>query len=305
MPEPEEDLLLIAMGSQLSNNTAKTALDLEGLIQSMLSSGMDKGAIKTVLMQDLTTGGRLFGGFRNQIKSTVRNGIGYASNKSSKTVFTEAGIEEFKWVSIGDKSVCEDCEDRHGETGSMEFFNTIGLPKSGFSICQFSCRCQLLPSDYKGEKLDEPLLKDKKEKKRKVKSKQSRVRTVKQLMIDGYTERQAQLIFRNVEEMIDMKSPDVSYILDNMDKYERVKGGRITIFRVVPKNGRIEAGDFVFDSLKGAETFRQEFGFIRGQPDIVNLTVDSSDLLKPIGKKWVSKSYGQELIYIPKSIGLK
>jgi len=188
----------------------------------------------------------------------------------------------------------------------MEYFETIGLPASGFSICTTNCRCQLLPENYKGENLDKPLVKEKKKTKEIIvrKSKQSRVRTVKQLIADGYTERQAKLIFRNVEEMMDMKSPDVSSVLNNMDKYERVKGGKKSIWRVVPKNGKIESGDFVFDSLKGAETFREDFGFIRGQPEIVSLKVDSSDLLKH--KILItSKTYGRELIYLPKSIGLK
>jgi hypothetical protein len=43
----------------------------------------------------------------------------------------------------------------------MEFFETIGLPASGFSVCTTNCRCQLLPQTYKGENLDKPLVKPK------------------------------------------------------------------------------------------------------------------------------------------------
>ena len=127
---------------------------------------------------------------------------------------------------------------------------------------------------------------------------------MEELIKDGYTESQAKLIFRNVEEMMDMKSPDVNYVLNNINKYERVGGDKFKIYRVVPKNGIIEEGDFVFNSLKGAENFRKDYGFIRGQPEIVEKIVSGKDLLKH--KKFNESSrYGNEFIYLPKSMGLK
>ena len=153
--------LSILIGNQLSKGAAETTLTLEELISSMSASGMDNQSIKDVLMNDLTTGGRLFGPFRNSVKNTVKSGMGMAANEASRTTFEKAGVQEFKWVSIGDKSVCIDCEERHGEIDTMEYFKTVGLPRSGFSICQFSCRCQLVPATYEGENLNEPLLRKK------------------------------------------------------------------------------------------------------------------------------------------------
>tara|TARA_R100000789_G_scaffold98975_1_gene104098 strand:- start:39 stop:1136 length:1098 start_codon:yes stop_codon:yes gene_type:complete len=363
----------IILTNQVLNAASQTTLDLSGLITAMQSSGMSNDAIKTVLMNDLRSGGRIFGSFRNSLKNITKNGVEYSSNQAQKNIYADAKVPKFQWVSVGDNSVCPDCDRRNGQVEPMEYWETVGLPKSGFSICQTNCRCPMpVPASYTGENLDKPLLRGKRvaanlpKKYQKLRttdlsaeqlksyntlarakstgkitndqwqnglleilegkkvgakglkvdyrgvkesvvrrSKQSRVRTVNQLMTDGYTERQAKLIFRNVEEMMDMKSPDVSYVLDNMDKYERLNGAKKSIWRVVPKNGRIESGDFVFDSLKGAETFREDFGFIRGQPDIVRLKVNASDLLKPKAKNLISKDYGQELIYLPKSIGLK
>ena len=128
----------------------------------MKTSGMADSAIKQALMSDLNTGGPLFGSFRNKLKNTVRNGVELSSNGSSNSTFTKAGVQEFQWVSVGDGKVCPDCEERHGETGTMEYFETIGLPASGFSVCTTNCRCQLLPQTYKGENLDKPLVKEKK-----------------------------------------------------------------------------------------------------------------------------------------------
>ena len=151
----------IILSNQLSTAAAQTALDLQGLIGTMKTSGMTNQAIKASLMSDLNSGGVIFGKFRNQVKSTVKDGIGRAGNEGSRTTFTEAGVQEFRWISVGDDRVCPDCEPRHGDTGTLDYFETIGLPQSGFSVCQLHCRCQLIPVKYKGENLDKPLVRKK------------------------------------------------------------------------------------------------------------------------------------------------
>jgi len=153
----------IILTNELSKIAAQTSLSLEGLVSSMRNSGMSNEAIKQTLVNDLTSGGRLFGNFRNQIKNTVKNGVEMSGNNGSMGTFENAGVTEYQWISVGDKSVCIDCEERHKATGTKQYFETIGMPKSGFSICQQNCRCQVLPSDYKGENLDKPLLKKQKE----------------------------------------------------------------------------------------------------------------------------------------------
>ena len=150
--------LRIIIGNQLSKNAAETVLTLEELISQMKESGMDNSAIKSVLMNDLNTGGRLFGTYRNNVKNTVKNGANMVANETSRKEFEEAGIKEYRWVSIGDNRVCPDCEPRNGEVNTMEFFKTIGLPRSGFSICRSNCRCQLVPEEYKDEDFSKPLL---------------------------------------------------------------------------------------------------------------------------------------------------
>ena len=152
----------IIVGTQLSNVAAQTTLDIQGLVTSMQASGMSRDAIKQTLMADLTGGGRLFGNYRNQVKNTVKTGIGMAGNNASRSAFTKAGVEQFQWISVGDGKVCPDCEERHGQVESLKYWELIGTPQSGFSVCQQNCRCQLLPESYKGENLEKPLLRDKK-----------------------------------------------------------------------------------------------------------------------------------------------
>ena len=153
--------LQITMANHISASAAQSALSIQELVTTMKTAGMADSAIRQTLLNDLNTGGPLFGSFRNKLKNTVKNGVEASSNGSANGKFTKAGVSQFQWVSVGDGKVCPDCEERHGETGTMEYFETIGLPASGFSVCTTNCRCQLLPENYKGENLDKPLVKEK------------------------------------------------------------------------------------------------------------------------------------------------
>ena len=48
---------------------------------------------------------------------------------------------------INKDGVCEDCLDRKDRVGTMEYFKLIGLPQSGFSMCQQGCGCRLEKED--------------------------------------------------------------------------------------------------------------------------------------------------------------
>jgi len=160
--------LQLTLSNQLSKGATKTALTMNELITTMKSAGMSNVAIRQTLLNDLNTGGQLFGAFRNNLKNTIKNGIEISSNDSANKEFTNAGIQEFRWVSIGDNSVCPDCAGRSGEIGTLEYHETLGLPASGFSVCQGNCRCKLVPIDYKGEDLDKPLIRKPKKQKQKL-----------------------------------------------------------------------------------------------------------------------------------------
>ena len=151
--------LQITVSNQISNAAAQTTLTLQEAIVNMKASGMAESAIRQSLLGDLNTGGPLFGGFKSKLRNTVKDGIEFSSNGSANGKFVSAGVERFQWVSVGDGKVCPDCEAKHGETGKMEYFELLGLPGSGFSLCGSHCRCKLVPADYKGENLDRPLVK--------------------------------------------------------------------------------------------------------------------------------------------------
>lgn len=154
--------LQITLSNQLAKGASRTALNMSELIGTMKSSGMSNAAIKQTLLNDLNSGGQLFGAFRNQLKNTIRNGVEISSNDSANREFINSGVKEFQWVSIGDNKVCPDCEARHGDKGTLEYHQTLGLPASGFSVCQTNCRCKLVPINYRGENLEEPLIRKEK-----------------------------------------------------------------------------------------------------------------------------------------------
>jgi len=153
--------LQITVANQMTTSAAITALTIEEAIVNMQLSGMSKDAIKLTLITDLKEGGILFGTFRNKLKNNVKNAIELSSNRSANGQFKEAGVEQFQWVTVNDGKVCPDCDERHGETGTLEFIESLGSPGSGFSVCTTNCRCKLVPVNYKDENLDKPLVKQK------------------------------------------------------------------------------------------------------------------------------------------------
>lgn len=71
-------------------------------------------------------------------------------NFSDKEV-AEFNRLEFVWVTMKDKRVCPSCLDRGGyESKKFGEWESIGLPKSGTTICGVKCRCVLVPDNVIG-----------------------------------------------------------------------------------------------------------------------------------------------------------
>ena len=50
----------------------------------------------------------------------------------------------YKWVlGLCDGGVCQDCFGRRDKIEPMEYWEKVGLPKSGFSKCKEKCNCHL------------------------------------------------------------------------------------------------------------------------------------------------------------------
>ena len=147
--EDLRDLMVI----NVNNVVDQLILDMEEFEDTMRLSGASDKAIKDGLKEDRKTRGRIFGAFVNKTNRKITNGIESASNISALETMEEAGVQQYMWVSTG-KNVCPDCEDRAGLQGDIVLFESIGMPKSGFSVCNEHCQCQVVPVEYteEGEK---------------------------------------------------------------------------------------------------------------------------------------------------------
>ena len=148
--------LNIKVTTMFENLAMLVSGNLETKIQSMSQSGMTTKEVRRILLTDLIGGGRLFGQLRNGVKRISKNSIEEAGNIASIKRFMNEGIQEYKWITVG-VNICPDCRLRHGDTGTLNYFKAIGMPKSGFSICEHNCNCLLVPVNYKGENLEKPI----------------------------------------------------------------------------------------------------------------------------------------------------
>ena len=128
----------------------KIAIDIETLIVRMTISGVEESVVTATLFGDLQSGGRIFGQFQNGLKNITKDAIHNVANISADKEFVLAGIETLMWVTVSGNP-CPDCEGREGEVGTADYFDAIGNPKSGFSVCGRHCQCVLEPSTYKGD----------------------------------------------------------------------------------------------------------------------------------------------------------
>ena len=149
--------LQATISNQLTATAAQTTLSIQELVTTMKAQGMADDAIRQTLLNDLNSGGQLFGSFRNKLKNTVRNGVQLSSNNKVNEKYKKEKIERVRWVAVSKGKACVDCIERDGQIYTLEELEVIGLPGSGFSVCQGNCKCEYVAEDYKGENLDKPL----------------------------------------------------------------------------------------------------------------------------------------------------
>ena len=142
------DDIFIALGATLDVEAKLFTVTLAAEIEKMRILGMSEDAIFTVLEQDALTGGRIFGQFENSIKSSIYGGIQAASAVGEQEVFKANGIDtDFeKWVTHS-KRPCLDCERNKGRVEPSAFWDAVGRPGSGATVCRSNCMCRLEPAE--------------------------------------------------------------------------------------------------------------------------------------------------------------
>ena len=129
---------------QLSGAVQRTVVDIETLIAQMRVAGATDNVIREVLMNDLESGGRIFGGLRSQFRATGDFGVLQMSNIGSAYAMTSEGLTEFQWQTAGNR-ICDDCKGRSGDSRSWQEWEMVGLPGTGWSVCGSHCKCTLVP----------------------------------------------------------------------------------------------------------------------------------------------------------------
>ena len=114
-------------------------------IEVLRGAGLADAAILSTLAGDLNTHGRIFGEFRNLIKSSIVLGVMQGFRVGQDNIYGDN--VDFKWVSVGSPKVCKDCKPRIGQIKTWDEWQELGVPASGFSVCKEYCYCQLIPSD--------------------------------------------------------------------------------------------------------------------------------------------------------------
>lgn len=129
----------------------KTAITLEEYVATLRESGVADSVIKQNLLEDLNSGGRIFGEFFNGIGLDVSGRLGELSRAASRFKMGVKKTDYMVWISVsiqgGDTKVCPDCEPRHGEVDTYENWVLRGLPKTGWSVCRTNCKCVIMKEE--------------------------------------------------------------------------------------------------------------------------------------------------------------
>jgi hypothetical protein len=130
----------------LEASSSRTAVTLEELIARALQTGISKDALREYLLKDLNEGGRIFGEFLNAIKATTDSSIRDFSDSGQWAEDDSYEVKKWMWIAVL-INTCPDCLERHGQIKTMEEWESVGIPRAGFTVCRKHCQCDLADAD--------------------------------------------------------------------------------------------------------------------------------------------------------------
>ena len=133
------------MAINLTAEASKTAISLEKFIQMRLLSGASPESIEAQLQDDLVNGGRVFGEFRNVLKSTA---IGSTNRTRDVAYYSQfETTKKYRWSAVL-VNTCPDCMERHNQSKTWDEWEEEGLPRTGATVCREYCHCVLIPDKF-------------------------------------------------------------------------------------------------------------------------------------------------------------
>lgn len=85
--------------------------------------------------------------FTREATQSVREQGRRVGTDAEHAEFQKQGFQIFTWVTVNAGDACPDCRKRQGTTGTMEYFDEIGRPGSGATVCKSACFCILVPKE--------------------------------------------------------------------------------------------------------------------------------------------------------------
>jgi hypothetical protein len=140
----------------------KKTMTLGEVVKKMKKEGYSDKEIKEKLMGEMTE--KVLGGIGVSDERIEELKNEYKEEKDTPSVEGHSNVE-FRWVIgkcdidddereyilaecgknfINKDGVCENCLSRKDEIDTMEYWKLVGLPQSGFSMCQYGCGCKLV-----------------------------------------------------------------------------------------------------------------------------------------------------------------
>jgi len=140
----------------------KFMLDFEAAVSRMADSGMLRDRIRAALAGGLEPLrlSPMFSSLVQGLAQAVAAGVQYTANTALlHSLAATPGQpneddEEWVWVTVEDLHVCVDCRPRHDVIRTLLEWEQLGMPKSGWSICDERCRCMIMPAVFARAHLD-------------------------------------------------------------------------------------------------------------------------------------------------------
>lgn len=134
------------------------------LIERLKSRNVSVEQIVNILLDDFDNDGEIFGGLKRGLFGATDDFVSNVESQATEYEWQQKGYDENEtWVAVL-VNTCEDCLPRHGMTKPHSEWVSLGLPRSGWSVCKSHCQCQLFPSSIteSTQELRDPLKRVKK-----------------------------------------------------------------------------------------------------------------------------------------------
>ena len=122
-------------------------------VARLQANGVSRTVIAQTIKNDMQTGGRIFGQYRNSIKGGIVEQVNQSGRLGQLQSFPPEQ-QLWQWTTVGGHKICADCEGRAGEVLTWEEWEREGLPGSGWSVCRGHCYCVLVPAGKLPRRVD-------------------------------------------------------------------------------------------------------------------------------------------------------